>query len=74
MNYFESARSPTAVWYDWVQRLEREQPLRSCLGAGCCPECGADPCDCDDGELMPWLVKWRAGFAEKRAVVLSLTK
>jgi len=24
-----------------VQRLEREQPLRTCLGTGCCPQCGA---------------------------------
>jgi hypothetical protein len=32
----------------------------------------SDPCDCDDGELIPWLVKWQAGFAEKRAVVAKL--
>ncbi len=28
-------------YYAHVQRLEREQPLRTTLGAGCCPQCGA---------------------------------
>lgn len=28
------------AYTDYVQALEREQPLRSCLGSGCCLQCG----------------------------------
>jgi hypothetical protein len=34
----------------WVIELEHSQPLPSCLGAGCCPECGrpVKQCECEE--------------------------
>ena len=41
-------RNESAQWYEWVQQRERDIPPRSCLGSGCCPECGwaRDDCHC----------------------------
>jgi len=43
-------RNESAQWYEWVQQCERDIPLRSCLGPGCCPECGRprDKCECEE--------------------------
>lgn len=41
-------RDPIVEWYDYLQQQERDLPLRSCLGAGMCQECGRpkDQCRC----------------------------
>jgi len=45
-----ATRSDLAVYAEQVIQQEHDQPLRSCLGPGCCPQCGWSRSECHCAE------------------------
>jgi len=54
--------TPTPITHtESVAEQERNRPLASCLGRGCCPQCGASTCVCAQLVNVPAGAEWWIG-------------